>query len=383
MRFSVTKIVPTVMAVGVLALPLVACGDESSSEGASTGAAAETGATGNEAGVAAAEAAIRPYIGQPSEFPVVEELQEVPTGASIVYMDSGTPVGAIIFELLTDAAKTMGVEVSSIKAGPAATTTRSAFDSVVASKPDAVIVAGINIRLWSAQAEALRDAGIPVITTGVLDTEPYGITAPQAAENYARGAGKLMADYVTAEFGTDSKIVFYGVPELPFTPGTLRAFRDELEAVCPECSLRTVDIPVATIGNTAPNAIVSDLQANPDTTVAVFGNDETQIGLPQKLQAAGIEVKTLGVGPTPTNLQYIKDGKQTAGLGYDLPVAAWELLDQTARAIAGQELTGPQAEGLTPLQFLTQEDITFDPSKGWTGYPDFAERFAKLWGVEG
>jgi hypothetical protein len=25
--------------------------------------------------------------------------------------------------------------------------------------------------------------------------------------------------------------------------------------------------------------------------------------------------------------------------------------------------------------------MKFDPSKGWTGYPDFAQRFAKLWGV--
>jgi hypothetical protein len=27
--------------------------------------------------------------------------------------------------------------------------------------------------------------------------------------------------------------------------------------------------------------------------------------------------------------------------------------------------------------------VTFDPSHGWTGYPDFPQRFAKLWGVDG
>jgi ribose transport system substrate-binding protein len=51
--------------------------------------------------------------------------------------------------------------------------------------------------------------------------------------------------------------------------------------------------------------------------------------------------------------------------------------------MVGQELTGDEAKGISPLQFLKQEDITFDPSKGWTGYPDFAQRFAKLWGVGG
>ena len=43
--------------------------------------------------------------------------------------------------------------------------------------------------------------------------------------------------------------------------------------------------------------------------------------------------------------------------------------------LTGGGLPGPQA--LAPQQFLTKEDITFDPSKGWTGYPNFAEMFAE------
>ncbi len=34
-------------------------------------------------------------------------------------------------------------------------------------------------------------------------------------------------------------------------------------------------------------------------------------------------------------------------------------------------------------QFLTKEDVQYDVSKGWTGYPEFAEMFAELWGVKG
>ncbi len=89
----------------------------------------------------------------------------------------------------------------------------------------------------------------------------------------------------------------------------------------------------------------------------------------------------MGVGPSPATLQILKEGKTTAALGYDLAVAGWEVLDQAAREIVGQEITGPAAEGNTDLQFLRPEDITFDPSIGWTGYPDFKERFEKLWGV--
>jgi len=33
------------------------------------------------------------------------------------------------------------------------------------------------------------------------------------------------------------------------------------------------------------------------------------------------------------------------------------------------------------MQFLTQKDITFDPTHGFSAYPEFIERFAKLWKV--
>ena len=51
-----------------------------------------------------------------------------------------------------------------------------------------------------------------------------------------------------------------------------------------------MDVPVATIGSSAPSRIVSDLQANPDTNVALFANFETATGLPAALRTAGITV---------------------------------------------------------------------------------------------
>jgi ribose transport system substrate-binding protein len=113
----------------------------------------------------------------------------------------------------------------------------------------------------------------------------------------------------------------------------------------------------------------------------VFTTDEIEAGFPAARQAAGLKVKTLGNTPNPTGLQYVKEGKTNAVLAVDLPVLTWVLLDQAARQMAGQALTGDEAKGLPVLQFLTQKDITFDPSKGWTGYPDFPQRFSKLWGI--
>ncbi|MBS1895298.1 MAG: substrate-binding domain-containing protein [Actinobacteria bacterium] len=368
--------------IGVLAAGCGGGGSSTGSSGGGSGGPEGTGRQGNSAAISAAKKKIAPYVGHPSPFPVAATLPERPTGEKVAYMDCGTPICALIWELLQPAAETMGLQISRIKAGSAADTVASAFDTVVAQEPDAVLVGGVDVELWSKQLKQLQEDEIPVVTTGVTGTEKYGIVAPQAAENLNKVEGDISADYVLAEFGPESNVAFYGVPELTFSKSIEEAFAEELESTCPDCSMRSVEVPVATLGNTAPTRVVSDLQANPETDVAVFATDEIQTGLPQALEAAGIEVKTLGVTPTPTNLQYLKEGKETVGLGVDLPVLVWTMVDQAAREMTGVELQGDEAKGLVDLQFLTQKDITFDPSKGWTGYPDFAERFEKLWGGE-
>jgi ribose transport system substrate-binding protein len=394
---TVRKAIAATLAIGVLAILLSACGgggsstessstggsgaESSDSSGASSGAGGE-GAQSGASSVAAAQKIIAPYVGQPGPFPVTEKLKEVPAGTKIAYMDCGAPICALFWELLEGASKTMGVKMIRIKAGSAANTVNAAFDTVVADKPDAVISSSINIELWKNQLKELQAAGIPVVTLGITGTEPYGIKAPQAAEASSELEGKLMGAYVAAEMGAESNVVFYEVPEFTFTKIVGEAFNQELENLCSGCSTRTVQLPLATLGNTAPNTIVSDLQQNPETTVAAFGTDEELYGLPDALKAAGINVKTIAQPGSPEDLQYLKEGKTTATLGFDLPVMLWTSLDQAVREMIGQELTGPESEGIIDVQFLTQKDITFDPSKGWTGYPNFAEMFAKLWGVE-
>ena len=366
-----------------LALGLAACGSGDDSTSGSGGAATAASGSAQKVDTAAAEAAIKPYIGRPSAFPVTEKLKEVKKGATIAFMDCGTPICGLFWQILQPAAKTMGVKLQRFKAGSAANTVTQAYDSAVAAKPDAVIATATDVELWKNQLKKFQDAGIPVVTTGILGTQQYGIKAAQAAEDSSELGGKLLADYVAANFGADSKVGFYDIPELSFTRLTAEAFVNELKKVCSGCSTRVVHIPIATLGNTAPNRLVSDIQAHPDTNVMVFATDEIEAGFPAARQAAGLKVKTLGNTPSPTGLEYVKEGKTDAVLAVDLPVLTWVLLDQAARQMAGQDLSGDEAKGLPVLQFLTQKDITFDPSKGWTGYPDFPQRFAKLWGVGG
>jgi ribose transport system substrate-binding protein len=193
--------------------------------------------------------------------------------------------------------------------------------------------------------------------------------------------GRLMADWAVTKKGDEADVVFYSVPELSFSAVVKQAFDQEIARLCPGCKVREAMVPVTTIGSTAPARVVSDLQANPDTNVAVFSTMEAATGLAAALRTAGLDVLTIGLGPTPSNLQDVKSGGLTAGLASDAAVQVWMAVDAAARVALGQELSDQERVGVPPIQLLEAGDITFDPSRGFSAYPDFAERFAKLWNV--
>jgi len=160
------------------------------------------------------------------------------------------------------------------------------------------------------------------VVSGTTGTAEYGIVAPQAAEQYAENSGALVADDITARLSTESQVVIYSVPELTFTGVSADATTKEPAKVCPGCSTRAVDTPIATVGNTAPITVVRDLQVHPETTTAVFPANEVSSGVLAALAAAGLNVRIPGAAPGPADLQTITDGKQVVGLDYDAPVAA-------------------------------------------------------------
>jgi ribose transport system substrate-binding protein len=368
----------------IAAVGLTACGGGDSSSGSTTADGSKSEGSSGESGRATAKAAIEPYVGQPSPFPVTEKLKELPpAGSTFAYMSPGVTYSELIGELAKQGAGKLGAEFETIKAGLAANTVSSAFDSVVAKDPAAVIVSALEPELYSKQLKELLAAETPVVVAGPAKAEEYGVKSPVFGTKMKELYGKLQADYVVAEWGPEANVVFYEVPEYGFTPANTAGFKKEFESTCPNCSLRFTPIAASTFGNTAPSAVVSDLQANPETNVAVFESGEIESGLSTALDSAGITIKSLTGSPGPANYQAVKEGKETAALAVDTPVLAWTLVDMAARELAGQELTGDEAEGVGDIQFLTKKDITFDTEKGWTGYPDYAEKFEKLWGVGG
>jgi len=366
----------------VAGLALTACGNSGSDGGSATASAGASAGSG-EAGVKAATEAIKPLESAPSPIPAEEPLKTLPEGKKFVYVQCSVPECAYVGKFTMEAAKELGADLTIIKAGADAESIGQAFESAIAMKPDVVLENAIDPSLWTDQRAKLAELGIPVVaqTTPVEagDGIDFALIGPSA---WTR-VGEMMADWVVSKSDGHAKTVLFWPPQLPVFKFFAESFEQQMKKNCPACEVELVTVPATEIGTPRlPNRVVSYLQANPDVEYVTMAFGSMAIGLPQALAAGGMnDVKVISNSGGPTNFQYIKNGQQTMDLAMDLGVQAWLGADAAARLATGQAITDPNP--LPPIQFLTEENLTFDPSQLFTAFPDYQEHFEELWGTQG
>ena len=83
----------------------------------------------------------------------------------------------------------------------------------------------------------------------------------------------------------------------------------------------------------------------------VAATDGLTVGLPAALKAAGLrDVKIVGQGATPTNLQYMHSGDQAADVAFPYYEVMWSMVNAAAEHEAGVPVTPSVAP---PLWVLT------------------------------
>jgi ribose transport system substrate-binding protein len=368
-----TPLLAAALAVGAFA----GCGSSDSSTSSSSGAADKPAAA--KVDTAGAKAILAPFTGKPSAFPVDEPLKKSVKGKTFDYLQCVTPVCGVFATILPGAAQALGVKLESVKAGASADALQNAMNSIITKAPAAVVLPAVEPDLINVQLKELKTKGIPAVSNGIMNHEKYGISAAMFNTQTAEISGQLLAAKAITDKGADANIVLYTTPELSFGPVIKNSFTQQIGKLCASCKVRYVDIPVATIGNQAPSRVVSDLQANPKTNIAVFTTMEASNGLPSALKTAGLSPLVSGFGPNPAAIQDLKAGKLHAAVGLDLAVMLWTQMDAAARLSTGQELTAGEKKGLPPIQVVEAADIKTDPAKGYSAYPDFPARFGKLW----
>jgi ABC-type sugar transport system substrate-binding protein len=374
------------LAVALAALVLAGCGGGGSSTTSSTpststggeeNATTETGSEG--ADVAAAEAALKPYVGQYSPaFPVDEPLKEKPTpDTTVTTFQEPSAIGGLLAESIVKAGETAGVKVEQVKFGTTASAAQSAAETVVQQEPEAVIVPPANLSVITNQLDELNQNGTSLVGEAIFGAEEHGFKANIAPPEQIEIIGRLLADWSVAKNGSDTNVVLFMPPELEFVPTMEEAFLGEVKKLCADCTAAVEPIKIEEASQAA-NRIVSKLQSDPGIN-QVVALSEFINGLPAAMKAADLEVGVLSYQGEPQVLEYVKNGEIEAALANGFVSSAWVMMDAALRLVQGQELTKGEKSGIVPMQILTQKDITFDPSKGWEPVPDFAEQLAKYW----
>ncbi|MGP3533260.1 sugar ABC transporter substrate-binding protein [Microbacterium sp. RD1] len=361
----------SIAAVATLAVILAACSSGGDATGESSAATAD---------VAAAQESLDAF-SEPTAFPVTSPLTSLPTGSKVAYAQCGTPNCVLFGDLMEAPTEALGIQFDRVDAGLSADDAATAFDTILAGGYDAVIVSSIEPALWSRYLDELDAEGVPIVSTGNtgLDPEKVFLDAGNASLSIYGG---LMADWATVEAGGPAEIALYVTPELAPTIAMQKGFEDRIAEINPDAEIRVVEIPVAQYGTTSSQIIVDDLIAHPDTAVAAFTLGEMVGGLPSALRAADItDLKSIHSAPTPATLAGIKEGDLTAGVATDFGVFIWSLVDAAARGIVGQELDQAVIDDELVMQVVEAGDLPDDNSRGWSGYPDFPQRFGELWGV--
>ncbi|GAA1688405.1 hypothetical protein GCM10009808_01720 [Microbacterium sediminicola] len=367
----------TAAGLTVAALTLTACTSGGSTE-PTTADSAEAGDA-----VAQASAFLAPWDGDGNKQLLIDEPLNEPVaeGTHVVYLDVGTPVSAVMWANLQTPAELLGLNLERVEVGRDAQSINSAMNTVVELAPDGIINITLDPIFFESQIEELDAMGIPIASGSVMNTVEYGLPEAFNGPDWMTANGEALGAAAIARSGGATEFVFYNIPEFPFSEYEQAGAADKIGELCPDCTLRVVDIPIAELGSTAADRVVSDLQAHPETEYFIAAVDEVQIGLPAKLSLAGIDVKGIGMWTAPPNYEQIAAGEEDATLSVDLGLMMWTVLDQLLREMQGQAYEWPDAQtrAANLTRVTTQANVPEDPVRGYVAIPDYQEQFAANW----
>ncbi|MGO2110307.1 MAG: sugar ABC transporter substrate-binding protein [Pseudoclavibacter sp.] len=310
--------------------------------------------------------------------------EPIDTETTFAFVDAGTVVSAMMWESFDEAAQRAGISAERVTAGTDAQSINTAFNSIVERPSDVVVAPAIDPTFYSDQISALQEAGTVVISAATTNAEDFGLRDNYGGHGASLENGAVLAAAaITMTCGQETEFVFYNIPEFAFSQVQLESAEAAFDTFCGDaCNLRVVDIPASQMATGGPDAVLSDLQAHPETAAFISPADELQVGLPAKMELAGIKVPGLGQSSTPPNIEQIMNGTQAGGFAVDLDIFMWLLLDQGLRLEQGMDYPELDWAEINPqLSTILTQDNAEQALDGYISVPTYKDDFAALWEV--
>lgn len=373
----------------LVALSLAAC---SSSSKSSTGTTSNTTVAAGSATTAAssgsgssalqqAEALVAKYSVQPTQITDTAKITKpIPKGKTIYFIPCGpNPECQQEGQLVKQATDVIGWNTVIVPNDGTPQGNKAAFDQVVRAKPVAVLYTAIPQSDFQSEIPQLKANNTAVIACCVTDPTGNGVDYNIDSPAESAPIGQVQGAWVAADSKcTNADSVVINIPDFPILADGVKAFRSELTSACPSAQANELDIALANL-STANTTIVSYLRSHPSVKYVAASTDGVTIGLPAALKAAGLtDVKIVGQGATPTNIQYLHSGQQAVDVAFPYGEVMWAMVTAAIQHAVGDPITPAVAP---PLWILTPQNAPNTSASVFPVVNNYQKQYEALWGV--
>ena len=336
-----------VASVMTLALPMAACTSSKPQSAEPSGSASGTPTSG-----AAPQAAATTVTAPPkaSKDYKISLLQGVVGDQFYITMQCGAQ----------DEAKALGVTLNT--QGPQKfdpTLQKPILDSIVAGKPDALLVAPTDVQAMQQPLEQAAAAGVKVVLVDTTTNDPSYAVSAIASDN--EGGGAAAFDAIKQLHPEGGKVMVMGLdPGISTTDARAKGFE---EAVAKDPKFTYVGVQYShNDPATAAQLIGAQLQKDPDLVgvfaVNLFAAEGSATGIKQAGKSGAVQV--VGFDAGPNQIQALREGTVQALVAQDPGIIGKFGVDEAVTALEGGQTTKNVQTGFT---IITKENLDGEGGK--------------------
>jgi ribose transport system substrate-binding protein len=387
-RFSLTLRHTGVLLAVVATLSLAAC-SSSSSSGSSTSGTASSGSSSSsssglssadQAGLAKAEALVASQTQRPTTITDTTKVTKpIPKGLTIDFIPCGSPECTLEGNIVKQAAAAVGWNTVILSNDGTPQGDKAAFTQAVRNKAAAILYTAIPASTFSSLLPQLKANGTFISTCCVTDA-----VGPTTGIGYAIDipaqvgpVGGSQAAWVAANSKDTADSVFVNIPAFVILASQATDYKSGMATYCPTCKVDQMDVALANL-STAPSTIVSYLRAHPSVNYVIASTDAITIGLPAAIKAAGLNnVKIVGQGATPTNIQYLHSGQEAADVAFPYYEVMYAMVNAAIQDKAGMTVAPSVAP---PAWLLTPQNAPNTTAQVFPVVSTYQSQYQALWG---
>ncbi len=227
------------------------------------------------------------------------------------------------------------------------------LDSIVAGRPDAILVAPTDVQAMQQPLEQAAAAGIKVVLVDTTTNDPSYAASAIASDN--EGGGRAAFDAIKALRPEGGKVMVMNVdPGISTTDARAKGFEDAVKA---DSKFEYVGVQYShNDPATAAQLIGAQLQKDPDLVGVFATNLFSAEGSATGIRQAGKsgQVQVVGFDAGPNQIQALRQGTVQALVAQDPGVIGKFGVDEAVTALEGGQNTKDVQTGFT---IITQENL--------------------------